>query len=134
MLSRELQPTTQSQEIWRGRTCSKTCRAILSNTRQVKKRSSSIEQRFFDACVSAGARLTLHHHIGRYVLDAITMDGSTAFEFDGTYWHSSEKAVARDQRKDAYLKTLGIRVVRIPEALYKLNPAEAISVVLAASM
>ena len=118
----------------RGRTCSKTCRAILSNTRQLTKRSSSIEQRFFGDCVSAGARLTLHHHIGRYVLDAITLDGSTAFEFDGTYWHSSKEAIARDQRKDAYLKNLGIRVVRIPESLYKLKPAEAVSRVLAAQM
>jgi very-short-patch-repair endonuclease len=48
--------------------------------------------------------------VGRYVVDFILPMHQIALEIDGTYWHRDQ---ARDDRKTAYLSSLGLRVVRI---------------------
>jgi len=114
----------------RGRFCSQTCRANYSNTVQSKTISSGIERRFFDECEMHGAKLVRQVHIGKYWLDAASTDGRFGFEFDGEYWHSTDRIKRKDQQKDAFMKARGITVIRIPEMLYRSSPLQAISMVI----
>jgi very-short-patch-repair endonuclease len=117
----------------RGRTCSTSCRAYYSNSVQTKTRSSGIEGRFFDDCIAAGAVINRQVKIGPYSVDAAARCAPVAFEFDGTYWHSSARAAKHDHQKDHFLRMRGLRVIRIPEALYKSDPSRAIGLVVSAS-
>lgn len=116
----------------RGKFCSRSCRAYHSAKSQGKLQASSIETRFFQECKSRGIALQTQVRKGPFCIDAVSADGKVAFEFDGTYWHSLPRSVIRDARKDAFLSTLGMRVVRIPESLYRENPTAAIGLVVAA--
>lgn len=57
--------------------------------------------------------------IGRYEVDFLLPQYAVAVECDGTYWHSTQKVKDRDARKDAFLASEGIVVVRIPEQAIK---------------
>ena len=41
-----------------------------------------------------------------------------AIEYDGTYWHSIPKMIARDRRKDARCIKKGIQLLRITDTEY----------------
>jgi len=117
----------------RSKCCSRTCTAYYSLSVQGgNKRTSTIEDAFFDECLAAGAMLRRQVSVGPYCVDALSIDGRTAIEFDGDYWHRSEQAQRKDRRKDGYLKKQGLRVVRIPERLYRSSASHAISIVLEA--
>jgi len=77
-----------------------------------------------------GAKLVRQVHIGKYWLDAASTDGRFGFEFDGEYWHSTDRIKRKDQQKDAFMKARGITVIRIPEMLYRSSPLQAISMVI----
>jgi very-short-patch-repair endonuclease len=131
--SREFQRLQCQINAGRGAFCSQTCRALYSNSVQGHKRSSGIETRFFDECLALGANFTSQVRIGPYCADALSADGSTAFEFDGDYWHSLPRVVSKDKRKEAYFSSIGITVIHIPESLYKNNPEAALALVMEAT-
>ncbi|MFS8911023.1 DUF559 domain-containing protein [Synechococcus sp. H60.3] len=54
------------------------------------------------------------HPIGRYIADFYSRDAQLVVEVDGALAHSSEEALAHDQARDAYLRGLGLEVLRIP--------------------
>jgi very-short-patch-repair endonuclease len=54
------------------------------------------------------------HPIGRYIADFYSRDAQLVVEVDGVLAHSSEEALAHDQARDAYLRGLGLEVLRIP--------------------
>ena len=56
--------------------------------------------------------------MGHSELDIFLPSLNTAIEFDGLYWHSSEKSKIRDRRKDNYCKNMGIRLIRVKEWKY----------------
>lgn len=51
----------------------------------------------------------------KYILDCeLTLDGNVIdIEYDGWYWHSSENAINKDKKRNAYMKHCGIKVLRI---------------------
>jgi very-short-patch-repair endonuclease len=116
----------------RGRFCSRACLAKHVNSIRTITRPSKIETCFFDQCERGGVQLDRQVRIGRYSIDAATPDKSIAFEFDGHYWHSRPGSVARDERKSRFLAEIGVKLVRIPEALYRTNPDAAVNMVLSA--
>ncbi len=54
------------------------------------------------------------HPIGRYIADFYSRDAQLVVEVDGALAHSSEEALAHDQARDAYLRGLGLEVLRVP--------------------
>ena len=58
-----------------------------------------------------GRKFRRRHSIGPYVLDFFCPAESIAVELDGSA-HDSAAANKRDERRDAYLSSLGIQVVR----------------------
>ena len=57
----------------------------------------------------AGAKFRRQHPVGRYILDFYCDEKKLAIELDGSQ-HADQSEY--DQKRDAYLNTLGIRVLR----------------------
>lgn len=102
---------------------------------------SPAEIAFLDAMVDAfklvprgrllcGGNLTLRMQveIQRYRLDFL-VDETLVVEIDGAAWHSSDEAVERDRRRDAFLSEQGYTVLRIPARIALYQPAEAVRMV-----
>jgi very-short-patch-repair endonuclease len=60
----------------------------------------------------AGRKFRRQHSIGRYVLDFFCPAESIAVELDGAA-HDSAAANRRDERREAFLASLGIHVMRL---------------------
>ena len=69
---------------------------------------------------------TAQKRIGRYVVDFHLSAWDLVVECDGAYWHSGPERQARDDARDAYLRRLGCRVVRLPEAAIKADARQAL--------
>ena len=63
-----------------------------------------------------GLRFRRQHPVGPYVLDFYCEEAKLAVEVDGADHHPDD-AIAYDQRRDAWLKRAGIRVVRLSARL-----------------
>lgn len=75
-----------------------------------------------------GVHFRRQHPVGDYVLDFFCAKPRIAFEIDGIS-HDMGDQVQRDVKRDAWLETQGIEVVRIPAAEVLKSPdaiAEAI--------
>ena len=58
-------------------------------------------------------RFRRQHPIGPYVADFCCASAKLVIEVDG-FHHTDAARIARDEKRDAYLQTLGYRVLRIP--------------------
>ena len=63
----------------------------------------------------AGIHFCQEFKIGTYWIDFYLPEARLAIEVDGEYWHSSEKVMARDKQKDAFLQSQGVDFLRIKE-------------------
>jgi len=61
----------------------------------------------------AGVRFRRQHPVGRYILDFYCPSARVAVEIDG-WGHNLGDQPARDERRDVWLATQGVRVLRIP--------------------
>lgn len=63
------------------------------------------------------------HPIGRYIADFYSRSARLVVEVDGAAAHDGEEAEAHDAARDAYLESLGLRVVHVPakEVLYNIE-------------
>lgn len=52
----------------------------------------------------------------RAVADFYLPESNAIIECDGAYWHSMPHVVSKDQRRDGWLRSLGLIVVRLGEA------------------
>ncbi|HEX6860280.1 MAG TPA: endonuclease domain-containing protein [Caulobacteraceae bacterium] len=64
----------------------------------------------------AGLKFRRQHPFDPYVLDFYCPEVKLCVEVDGDWTHGSDEQGAKDQRRDAFLKSHGIRIVRIPAA------------------
>jgi len=58
---------------------------------------------------------------GRFRADFFLPNKKIIIECDGDYWHRDEKSKERDKRKDALLKELGYKIIRINESEIRKN-------------
>jgi very-short-patch-repair endonuclease len=75
-----------------------------------------------------GAKIRRQHSLGCYVLDFYCARTKVGFEIDGTAHERSERP-ARDVIRDAWFRSQGVEIVRIPAADVLRSPedvAEAI--------
>ncbi len=61
---------------------------------------------------SLGAKFRRQHSIGNYILDFYCKSHLLAIELDGAN-HFTEAGLTNDKKRDEYLNSLGIRVIRI---------------------
>jgi very-short-patch-repair endonuclease len=71
-------------------------------------------------------------HIGGWEIDCYWPEQRLAVELDGRPYHVAAKDIERDRLKDAKLLGLGIRVMRITDSRYELDPLGALNDLLAA--
>ena len=67
----------------------------------------------------AGRKFRRQHSIGNYIVDFYCYSAKLAIEVDGAY-HQTPSVELADQKRDAYLQSQGIKVLRIPnEVVHK---------------
>jgi very-short-patch-repair endonuclease len=71
----------------------------------------------------AGLKFRRQFPVGNYVVDFYRFEARLAVELDGSA-QAQPSQVKRDRAKDAYLKSIGIRVLRLPNGLVTENPEE----------
>ncbi len=77
----------------------------------------------------AGLRFRRQHPLGPYILDFYCPATRLAVEIDG-FSHAMGDRGARDERRDAWLKTQGVQVLRIPAILVMQAPDEVAEMLL----
>ena len=68
-----------------------------------------------------GLKFRRQYPIGDYVVDFYCFDPRLAIELDGSV-HSQPSQMRKDRAKDAFLRSLGIKVLRLPNGLVLKDP------------
>jgi very-short-patch-repair endonuclease len=71
----------------------------------------------------AGLKFRRQFPVGKYVVDFYCFELRLAVELDGSV-HAQPHQFKKDRAKDAYLKGLGIRVLRLPNGLVAEDPEQ----------
>lgn len=105
----------------RRRYCSRRCQMLA---RPINGKPSRVESASIAEWLSRHPGVTheTQKRVSRWSIDLALTDRMVAVEIDGAYWHSLPEMVEKDNRKDAYLKSRGWRVVRI--TVNRESPAE----------
>ena len=89
---------------------------VISTLSQSKRHKSSIEDIVYKKLKEWGVEFTEQYPIdNRFVVDAYVPSSNLAIECDGDYWHSLERAIKNDSKKDSYLTLYGYRIIRLKE-------------------
>ncbi len=100
-------------------------RLISMNEKQNKMYPNKFEVAAYSLMDSLGIKYEKQYTInGKFTVDAFVPDKNTVVQFDGDYWHGNpekykdfdkrqKKRMALDKSQDAYLETIGIKVIRI---------------------
>lgn len=96
----------------RNRTYNKTGCPKCSFTKQTSFPEQALYFYIYNIFPDAINRYTLKD---KFTLDIYIPAIKLAFEYDGIAWHSSQKAINNDKKKDSLCKELGIKLVRIKE-------------------
>ena len=70
---------------------------------------------------ATGLKFRRQYPIGDYIVDFYCFDPRLAIELDGSV-HSQPGHVRKDRAKDAYLRSIGIKVLRLPNGLVLEDP------------
>jgi len=83
------------------------------------KGETSIERRVREELERRGITFKSQHQIGLYVADFYLPVENLIIEADGAYWHSSLATRRKDERRDAFMQSQGLTVLRLQEANIK---------------
>ncbi len=81
---------------------------------------------------SLGLKFRRQVPIEGHVVDFYCFERRLAIELDGSM-HSQPSQIRKDRAKDEHLRSMGIKVLRLPNGLVLEDPAEFISKILGAS-
>jgi type I restriction-modification system DNA methylase subunit/very-short-patch-repair endonuclease len=87
---------------------------LVKRARELRKKQTPAEQILWDLLRSrkfSGFKFRRQHQVGDYILDFYCHEARLGVELDGSI---HKKRVEKDKKRDAYLKSQGIQVVRIP--------------------
>ncbi len=87
---------------------------------------SSIELAIEDVLKALGISYESQKAIGFYVVDFYLPEHNLVIECDGEYWHNLPENIARDKRKDTYLRKRGYNILRLKEHEIKEGPEAAL--------
>ncbi len=88
---------------------------LKESRKQLRNNTTSAEAVLWRALKQSqlkGRKFRRQHSIGNYVVDFYCPSEKLAIELDGVY-HYTDEGTKRDQKKAAFLDSLGIRVIRI---------------------
>jgi very-short-patch-repair endonuclease/endogenous inhibitor of DNA gyrase (YacG/DUF329 family) len=107
-----------------GRFCSRACKGSYTISLQQGRRSS-LEVLLEGALRVLGEPFVAQKPMAHWSVDFYLPRLKLAVECDGSYWHSLPDRVAKDERKDGWLRSHGQKVVRLSEAEIKADPMAA---------
>ncbi len=88
----------------------------ISKARQGKKKGFTyIEKLLYGYLDNNLIVYEKQHPLGSFVADAFIQHKLLVIEADGTYWHSTPRGIETGLRKDKFIESLGLRMIRIPE-------------------
>jgi very-short-patch-repair endonuclease len=98
-------------------------RVKTEKVRELRRRPTEAEEIAWHLLRSrrAGLKFRRQYAIENHVVDFYCFEHRLAVELDGSV-HSQPSQVKTDSAKDAYLRSLGIRVLRLPNGLVFENP------------
>jgi len=91
-------------------------RHMRGRSRELRQNMSPPERKLWSALRNKqlGISFRRQHPIGPYIADFYSREAHLVVEVDGAVAHSSPEAIVHDTNRDAYLRSLGLRTVRIP--------------------
>jgi type I restriction-modification system DNA methylase subunit len=102
---------------------------LVERARELRRQQTPAEALFWELvrdrrCL--GLKFRRQHQLGDYILDFYSHDVKIAVELDGSV---HEKRKKRDSKRDAYLKSQGIQVIRIPNGELINNPEKTLKMI-----
>lgn len=91
---------------------------------------SSIERKVFDGLVANGHVPVTQLKQGRFSLDLALPKYNLDIECDGEIWHNTPEAIAKDKRRDAFMKSNGWRVLRFTDKEINENTNRVVQLIL----
>ncbi|WP_172799724.1 DUF559 domain-containing protein [Leptolyngbya sp. O-77] len=91
-------------------------RHMRGRSRELRQTMTPPERKLWGALRNnqLGVSFRRQHPIGPYIADFYSREAHLVVEVDGAIAHSSPEAIAHDANRDAYLRSLGLRTMRIP--------------------
>ncbi len=89
-------------------------RRKIAKTRQERIPLSGDESKIMAAYETAGLHPVPLYALDRYNIDFAFPEQKLAVEYDGGNWHNTPKKRASDERKEAFLRDHGWRLLRFP--------------------
>ena len=96
---------------------------LVERMRELRKKQTSAEELFWQLVRNRhflGLKFRRQHQVGNYILDFYCHEIHTAVELDGPIHETRRK---KDAKRDAYLESKGIQVIRIKNEDFLNNPA-----------
>jgi very-short-patch-repair endonuclease len=96
----------------------------LEKARKLRKSVTTAEERAWWLLRNRrlmGLKFRRQHPIGKFVVDFYCSQSRLAVELDGSV-HAQPSQARKDAGKNAYLKRLGIRVLRLPNGMVVEDP------------
>lgn len=87
-----------------------------------KRKRTEPENRLAAILYLLDVKFSEQKRIGPYTADFLLIHHNIVCEADGQYWHGRPKAQMHDAKRDAYMTTMGLTVVRFTCAELKSNP------------
>lgn len=111
-----------------GSFCSRKCLGHHSRTHASwsHDKRSSLEIAVAQALTTLAIPYKEQVPIGPWLADFLLTDQMTVLEADGIYYHSLPRAIARDRSRDAHLRAMGYRVIRLGEKQIKKDALFAV--------
>ena len=90
-------------------------RPLRGRSRELRRDMTPPERKLWAAlrCGRTGFTFRRQHPIGHYVADFYSRGAQLVVEVDGAVAHGTEAAIVHDAARDAYLQSLGLRVLRV---------------------
>ena len=98
-----------------GKFCSRSCRSRYTICKQGGM-VSSIELAVKDELERCNEVYYHQYRIDKFLVDFYLPHRNLVIECDGDYWHSLEKNLKNDQKKNVYMEKAGIALVRLKES------------------
>lgn len=90
--------------------------SLAEKARELREKQTPAESTFWELAKSrqiGGLKFRRQHQIGDYIVDFYCHEFKIVVEFDGAI-HATERLQKHDKKRDAFLKSLGCKVLRFP--------------------
>lgn len=102
---------------------------MVERARELRERQTPAEEMLWELLRDrklGGAKFRRQHQFGDYICDFYCHEAALVVECDGEV-HDTPEAKAHDKRRDAYLRSQGLKVLRFPNATVRNRPEEVLS-------